>query len=305
MTNDPNAPHPLHHSSRLDDRERADAQVAPGDPWLPSRQVPPLDEDTIQLWRLFVSSTTSPAFSSNNDAEVEGARLETLIAHEERVRRDRFRQADDRRRFGRARGLLRLLLGLHLQATPSGLTFALGSSGKPALAVPAHGAPPDGGGTASLRFNVSHSHEWIVIGVTRGREIGVDVEHENPRTELLDLARRFFSPREVAALTALPPAARDAAFYRIWACKEALVKASGEGLPMGLDRFSVIGAAEGRSTIDLRWEESPPPADEEAKGDEERPRDWAIRLLNIGSHYAAAVAVEGALPPRIDLFEWR
>jgi 4'-phosphopantetheinyl transferase len=226
--------------------------------------------------------------ASINDADDSAARLDVVITDEERERRDRFRQPDDRRRFARARGLLRSLLGQLLESSSLGLTFVTGASGKPAL-------PSSADGPARLRFNVSHSHEWILIVLALDREVGVDVEHEQPRTELLDLARRFFSPWEVAALEALPVDCHDAAFYRTWACKESFVKAIGRGLPVGLDRFSTRGAAVGAASIELVWEE---------QGDEGESSDWTIRLLDVGPDYAAAVAVEGA-PARLSLYEWR
>jgi 4'-phosphopantetheinyl transferase len=253
-------------------------------PWTVSRGVPALPAGLVQIWRVPVPSVSSPYFSYNvaNDS---AARLELLTTPEEQERRDRFRQPDDRRRFARARGLLRSLLGQLLDQPPLDVTFIAGPSGKPAL-------PSSASGPAPLRFNVSHSHEWILIGLALDRELGVDVEHGRPRLELLDLARRFFSPWEVAALEALPPADQDAAFYRTWACKESFVKAIGKGLSAGLDRFSMRGAADGAPSIALVWEE---PVEESS--------DWTTRLLDVGPEYAAAVTIEGQ-PPRILLCEW-
>lgn len=310
--------------------------------WQATRLAPPLQAGQVQLWRLHVSSLDAPlrarraaqsqagiAHISHNVAEAayarplpsiaedEGARLERLITEEEGTRRDRFRMVDDRRRFARARGLLRTLLAAQLSTSASSIAFVLGPSGKPALPPGPDQAP------ARVRFNVSHSHEWILIGLALDREVGVDVEHYQPRGELLDLARRFFSAREVAALEALPPASQDAAFYTTWACKESFVKVIGQGLSAGLEGFSVLGAAEGRHETELRWEPrdargvagaEPTDARRDSSGRtaaEEQgmealgePSDWTIRLLDIGPGYAAAVAVEGP-PPRLELFEWR
>lgn len=57
--------------------------------------------------------------------------------------------------------------------------------------------------------------------------------------DALDLAARFFAPAERAALEAMGPDQRDRAFLRGWTCKEAFVKATGEGLGYPLDRFAV------------------------------------------------------------------
>jgi 4'-phosphopantetheinyl transferase len=257
-------------------------------PWTVSRSAPALPPGLVQIWRVPVPSVSSPYFSINV-ADDSAARLELLITAEEQERRDRFRQPDDRRRFARARGLLRALLGQLLNQPPLDLVFVTGPSGKPSLPPSSSGPLP---GPPPLHFNVSHSHEWILVALALDREVGVDVEHGHPRVQLLDLARRFFSPWEVAALEALPPGCHDAAFYRIWACKESFVKAIGKGLSAGLDRFSMRGAAEGAPAVTLVWEE---PAEESS--------DWTTRLLDVGPAYAAAVTVEGQ-PPRMLLCEW-
>jgi hypothetical protein len=61
---------------------------------------------------------------------------------------------------------------------------------KPAL-TEAAGAP-------ALRFNVSHSHRAALIAVTHDREIGVDVERIRDEAADIEIARRYFSPHEVA-----------------------------------------------------------------------------------------------------------
>lgn len=91
----------------------------------------------------------------------------------------------------------------------------------------------------AVRFNMSHSGERALVAVTSGREVGVDIEEEKPISDLIDLARRFFAPGEVAELISLPDAARSAAFFRCWTRKEAVVKAVGEGLSYPLDGFEV------------------------------------------------------------------
>jgi 4'-phosphopantetheinyl transferase len=150
-----------------------------------------------------------------------------LLTPDERERARRFVFDVHRRRFAVARAGLRRVLAGHLGADPAALRFVEGAHGKPALA----------GG--ELEFNLSHSHELAVVGVTRLAPIGVDVEHLRHVDGALRIAETHFAPSERAALAAAPAAERDLVFMRGWTRKEAFIKAIGEGLSHPLQRFEL------------------------------------------------------------------
>ena len=84
-----------------------------------------------------------------------------------------------------------------------------------------------------LRFNLSHTAEEVLIGVTRGREVGVDIETLERRGDFGGVARRVFTARELAELEGLggtDAAAWRRAFLRGWTRKEAFLKDLGTGL---------------------------------------------------------------------------
>jgi 4'-phosphopantetheinyl transferase len=91
--------------------------------------------------------------------------------------------------------------------------------------------------------NWSHSGPWLLVALADRARVGVDIEAMRPRPRALEIARRYFHPREAEVLAALPAGARDAAFLRLWCAKEAVLKAHGRGLAHGLDRFEVAGFA--------------------------------------------------------------
>ena len=88
-------------------------------------------------------------------------------------------------------------------------------------------------------FNLSHSHGIALYALTRGREIGVDIEYFRPDVEAGKLAERFFSPREAAVLRALPEHLRREGFFNCWTRKEAYIKAEGKGMAIPLSAFDV------------------------------------------------------------------
>jgi 4'-phosphopantetheinyl transferase len=159
--------------------------------------------------------------------EAERGRLFAYLSEDEVARALRFVFDRDRQRYVVARGRMREILARVLGVTADALRFSYSSHGKPSLSA----------ASAPLHFNLSHSEGLAALGVSRARELGVDVEHVRPLKE--DIAERFFSRGEVAALRALPEDQQLAAFYRCWTRKEAVVKAIGEGLSRPLDSFDV------------------------------------------------------------------
>lgn len=230
--------------------------------WNSPSETPILSDDDVHVWR---ASLDPPA------SVVE--RLERTLATDERERAGRFRFSRHRSHFIAARGMLRAILGLYLEAEPAALYFQYGPRGKPGLA----GDGDDG----TLRFNLSHSGELALYAVARGRELGIDVEQIRSDRSDESIARRFFSPSEVEALLALPEGERRDAFFRCWTRKEAYIKARGDGLSLALDQFDV-SLAPGEPATLLRTRQD---AADAAR--------WSLRDLPAGPGYAAALAVEG------------
>jgi 4'-phosphopantetheinyl transferase len=158
-------------------------------------------------------------------------RLESRLSQEENARADRFHFVNDRNRFVVARGLLRELLGKYLHQAPTGLEFSYGEHGKPSLS--------GGNASSGLCFNLSHSAGLVVYAIARERDLGIDVEHVRPESAGEDIAKRYFSPREVSDLRRLPPEERVEGFFHCWTRKEAYLKATGMGLQIPLDSFAV------------------------------------------------------------------
>jgi len=208
--------------------------------------------------------------------DVPEAQLRSLwytLTADERQRAERYVFERDRTHFVVARGLLRVLLGRYLRQDPPHLRFTYGPQGKPALAT-------DMGGMA-LRFNVSHSHGLALYAITRGREVGVDVERIRAEVAQEKIAERFFSPREVTVLRALPMSLQATAFFACWTRKEAYIKAKGDGLALPLDQFDVsLAPGEPAALLRTAWEL-------------QEAACWALQDLAPASGYRAALAVAG------------
>jgi len=190
------------------------------------------------------------------------------LSVEEQARTARFRSVEDRLRFGLTRGALRHVLGAATGKAPESLVFTAGPWGKPCLA-----------NANAPHFNVSHSGSLALIGISRRRPIGVDIEATREIHDMLDLARACFSPREYRSLVQLPPRELESAFYAIWTGKEAVMKALGTGIGESLRDFSV-------ALTDQRYSVVP-----ETDGVARHLTGVALERIEVPETYAAAFAL--------------
>ncbi|MFG6446727.1 4'-phosphopantetheinyl transferase family protein [Roseateles sp. BYS180W] len=78
--------------------------------------------------------------------------------------------------------------------------------------------------------SLSHAGGWLACAYTPEGRVGVDIECQRPRVQLLEQAQIWCGPLQCQQLSTLPPAAQLAQFYRWWTLKEAWLKARGQGL---------------------------------------------------------------------------
>jgi 4'-phosphopantetheinyl transferase len=209
-------------------------------------------------------------------------RLEQDLSADERERASRFRFARDRDRFIGARGLLREILALYLNASPARLSFGYGAHGKPFLV----------GEHSTLRFNVSHSFDTMLLAIAHMREVGVDVEGvRNNVVGMGEIGETAFSEPEKQALARFGGEDKHTNFLRFWTLKEAYIKADGRGVSLPLAQIDV-SAPEGRVAV-LN----------EATGEWRMCSRWELRTLAPVPGYIAALAAEGQ-DWRLALWHW-
>ncbi len=184
-----------------------------------------------------------------------------LVSSAELARASRFFFERDRRRFLNCRAALREILSVYTGRAPERIEFRVNSFGKPS--------------TSHVFFNLSHSHDFAMIAVSRTREVGIDVEKIDEKFMRDNIPQRFFPPNEVRKLQAMPFPTRTQAFFNCWTRKEAYVKARGLGLSLALSSFEVT-LAPGEPARFLRG----------AGG-------WSIESIETKPGYAAAIVAEG------------
>jgi 4'-phosphopantetheinyl transferase len=202
--------------------------------------------------------------------ELDAIPVAPWLSPDEWSRAARYRYPLDRARFVRRRVHLRRILAERLSVPPEAVPLRVTASGRPEL-----------DGVVDVDFNVSSSCGLAVYALSTGEPVGVDIERVVVREDLPDVAGRFFSLAERAALGL--HWSTDA-FYASWTLKEAFVKARGDGLLLPLEDFDVDPFAVDRSALmATRWDPT-----EAAR--------WDVRRVDSPAGEAVAVAMAVARP---------
>ena len=200
--------------------------------------------------------------------------LARTLSNEERARAERFGTELLKQRWIAGRATLRSLLGRVLGIAPSSVPLTRGRRGRPELAA------------AAIDFNVSHTRGMALIAiadaVSERMRIGVDVEHRERQVNADGLSRKFLSERERAGMASVGPEQRRHRFLRLWTCKEAMSKATGDALAAPFRRLEV--------SIDegLTLMAGPPPY---------LPGDWSLHPAAVPDGFLATVAIWHAARP--------
>ena len=199
--------------------------------------------------------------------------LWATLSPEEVARAGRFGTEALRQRYVVGRAALRWTLARRLGIDPAAVPIRRGERGRPMLD---EGRAPD--------FNVTHTLGVALIAhLDRpGWRVGVDIEGVDRTLSHDALARKFLTAGERSAIAALDDDARRRAFLRLWTCKEAMSKATGDGLSAP---FREIGID---TTAGLVVKEGPEPY---------APHRWALHPVPVSDDLYATVALWSATPP--------
>lgn len=108
-----------------------------------------------------------------------------------------------------------------------------------------------------IYFNLSHSGN-LSLAVFSDKPVGCDVEYIKDcslREQNLKIAKRFFNSAEYEYLNSFRDDEKNRyneEFTKIWVLKESFIKATGKGLAMPLDSFSVLDTDESRLFKELK-----------------------------------------------------
>jgi 4'-phosphopantetheinyl transferase len=215
--------------------------------WVNASSCKYLIKNNIDIWRINISS---------NLLLIDD--FLSILSPDEIARANRFFYLRDKNRHIISHGAMRNILGRYLNQQPSLLEFEYGFNKKPYII-----------NKASLHFNLSHSGDWILLGVSNS-EIGVDTELVKSDFDYKDIMEDYFSIEEINFINEGKSPER---FFLLWTRKEAQIKGTGKGLD---ENIRLIPGLDGIHHINHDVIASV--------------NDWLISSFNLNEHYIASVA---------------
>ncbi len=177
------------------------------------------DKSTFLLFR---KVKTQIILVRRNTFAAAEATLSATISGEETARGERFLHAKDKELYLLGKYVLRKILASLTGLPPAELTFSVSSTKKPFF--------PD------QDFNLTHSGDHTYLAFSPFA-IGIDAEKINPDFDTQPIIDFCFSDEERALLS---DGNYMLNFYTIWTRKEALLKATGEGLCEDMKQVSIL-----------------------------------------------------------------
>jgi 4'-phosphopantetheinyl transferase len=123
---------------------------------------------------------------------------------------------------------LRRSLAPYYHTPPESLVFKIHEKGKPFITNT----------ESQISFNLSHTREVAILAVSQGNLIGVDIEKTKRQVDILGIAKNYFNESELKQLQQQAAHTQMEFFFKLWTLKEAFVKATGDGISLGLEKVS-------------------------------------------------------------------
>ncbi|MCI0654248.1 MAG: 4'-phosphopantetheinyl transferase superfamily protein [Methylococcaceae bacterium] len=195
----------------------------------------------------------------------------TILDDTEQQRANGFHFEQHRIGFVSCRGWLRLLLSAYTGRHPGEIKFTSSEYGKPRL----NEYPPNTG----LVFNVSHSRERMAFAFGLDCMLGVDIEQTRNISDLEAMVDRICSETEKSTWRKIPKDRQLDYFFSIWVRKEAIIKAHGQGISLGMHDCELANNLDHPLSLP------------DSCGKVE---DWTLFNLSYAEGYQGAVAVNSA-----------
>lgn len=199
-----------------------------------------------------------------------------LLSAEELARVENMRIESSKNGYIISHAVMRLILKEHLRLSDTVIDIQQQEKGKPYIKH-----------NQAIHFNLSHTKNIALFGISTCEPIGIDIEYIKPDRDIISIAKRFFNTDEFKWLQQFETKTQIDSFYQLWCYKEACLKGTGSGLQGDLSSFAMC-------------------AEQIQTGGKIQIHDshWYFRPISIQQGYKAAVAQKNS-PFEIKLIHWK
>jgi len=82
----------------------------------------------------------------------------------------------------------------------------------------------------NIKFSFSYAKEYVLVGISEGRKLGLDIEYVNTQLDVEEIAREIMNTNELLKFQSYDLQLRRNYFFKVFSAKESIVKAYGVGL---------------------------------------------------------------------------
>jgi 4'-phosphopantetheinyl transferase len=176
-----------------------------------SEVITPLDKDSVHIWS-----------APYKDLKQHLPFARDFLSQQEREKSFDFLKPADAERYILRHAMLRYILSTYTGGHPRLLPIENGIRGKPGL-------HPDSD-FHDISFSLSHADQVVSVGIVLNHSIGIDLVKTDSGYPFHEMIEYLFTPMEKERMERIAPDLRYLLFFRIWALKEAVVKATGDGI---------------------------------------------------------------------------
>lgn len=207
-------------------------------------------------------------------------KLEESLSQDEKERVSNYKFIKDRERSILTFYIRRKILSEYTSRSPEELSFKKNYSGKPYLDLPEY---------EHIKFNYSHSGDFIIYAITKDSEIGVDIEFVKEIPDMNALVENYFSSEEINVFKSMNNRNDQINFfYKVWTRKEALVKSLGTGLNDEISQINLItDKSDFNKTQKFFYQE----------------KHWILSGLSVPENYIASLAYDSTEPKKLIYFD--
>lgn len=165
-----------------------------------------LEANEVHIWSIS---------TKNLDSEVHFNK--SILSRDEVLRMESFKRSHLKGEYSFIRTNLRKILSLYLKKKPEQINFLYNQFGKPYV-------------NGDIKFNLSHTNGIALIAVSKGNDIGIDIELIDESINILEIIKIIFTVEEIDKINRLKGTARTNEFFKLWCRKESILKGMGKGL---------------------------------------------------------------------------